>query len=186
VKLSPKESAFCRAMLTEKDQTAAALKAKYSPRTAASQASRLLKKVKIKRKIAELRAKADEKALVTRERIQAELALLAFADMKDYVTIGSSGEVTLKTFEEMPAGASRAIASIEETRRILGSERGGRKSEEDEEDDGDLVLEVKTKYRHHDKLGALKELSKTNGFYPEEGLGEAKVINYVFGNDNKK
>lgn len=178
--LSSRELAFCRFTLTAKDQTEAAIKAKYSPKTAASQASRMLRKANIKKEIARLRKLADTKALGLREQIQAELKILAFSDMKNYVTIGPAGEVTLKTFEEMPAGASRAIAAVEETRRILGSGTGGKKGEDE---DGDLVMEVKTKYKHHDKLGALKELSKTNGFYPEEGLGEAKVINYVFGNE---
>lgn len=175
-KLSSRELAFCRFTLTAKDQTEAAIKAKYSPKTAASQASRLLKKVNIKKEIARLRALADGKALDLRARIQAELSVIAFADMANYVTIDKAGQAILRSFDDMPAGASRAVASIEETRDIVGSGEG---------DGKELVMRIKTKYRHHDKLGALKELNKSNGLYPEEGIGEAKVVNYVFGNEKK-
>jgi phage terminase small subunit len=175
-KLSSRELAFCRYTLTEKDQTSAAIKAKYSPKTARKQASRLLTKADIQKEIKRLRDKAEDKTLDLRAQIQSELRVLAFADMKDYVTIGEEGQVVLKTFDAMPSGASRAIASVEETRRIMGSGTGENK---------DMVMEIKTKYRHHDKLGALKELNKSNGLYPEEGTGEAKVINYVFGNEKK-
>jgi phage terminase small subunit len=80
--LSPKESAFCRAMLTAKDQTEAAIKAGYSPKTAASQASRLLKKVNIKKEIARLRNLADQKAIIDRDRIIREWNKIGFRNAK--------------------------------------------------------------------------------------------------------
>lgn len=160
-------------MITAKDQTEAAIKAKYSPKTAAQQASRLLKKVKIQKEIARLKAILEEKTLdITKDRILKELAILGFADMKDYVTIGSEGQVTLKTFEEMPEGASRAISKVEEIRRIMGAGKG---------DGGEIVLEIRTRYGHHDKLGALKEIAKLKGFYPEEGTGEPVKLLFQFG-----
>lgn len=170
--LSPKELRFCQAMLTEKDQTAAAIKAKYSPKTAAQQATRLLKKVNIKKKIATLRKKADERTLITRERIENELAIIAFADMKDYVTIGDEGQVTLKTFEQMPKDASRAVKSVEEIRRIMGYGKG---------DGEEIILEVRTRYHHHDKLDAIEKLIKLKGYYPKQELpeGVSAVTFYV-------
>lgn len=143
--------------------------------SAAVLASKLLRNDKVQAEIARLEKKLEEKTLdITKDRILKELAILGFADMKDYVTIGEEGQVTLKTFEEMPEGASRAISKVEEIRRIMGAGKG---------DGGEIVLEIRTRYGHHDKLGALKEIAKLKGFYPEEGTGEAKQIVYVFGSE---
>ena len=169
-KADQKRLKFVRALVAGKTQKQAAIAAGYSPRTADSQASQILKQPKVQALLKRLLNKADAKAIVTRERIQNELAVMAFADIKDYVTIGSEGEVTVKTFDAMPKGASRAIQSVEEVRRIMGSGEGDGKN---------VVLEVRTKLRHHDKLGSLKELAKLGGMYPEEGLGEAPAVKIV-------
>lgn len=163
--LSPKARAFCLAYMNLKKGKAAAIKAGYSAKTAESQASQLLRNVKVAEYIKQLNAKVETKAIITKQRVLDELAILGFSDMKDCVTIGAEGQIQVKTFDEMPEGASRAISGIKEKRSI-------RQSKDDSED---MIIDLQLEYKHHDKVAALKEISKLSGFYPEEGTGETSV-----------
>lgn len=82
--LSSRELAFCRFTLTAKDQTEAAVKAKYSKKTAAQQASRLLKKVNIQNEIARLRGKLDNSTLMSVEEADRRVSSLARVNFKDF------------------------------------------------------------------------------------------------------
>lgn len=62
-KLTPKQDAFCREYLVDLNATQAAIRAGYSEKTAAEQASRLLTNVKISERVKEL---SDSR----RERVQ--------------------------------------------------------------------------------------------------------------------
>lgn len=166
--------AFARAYIEKgRNGTAAARNLPgISEKSAEVIACRLLGNVKVQAEISRLESKLESRTLITRERIENELALIAFADMADYVVIGEEGQVTLKTFEQMPKDASRAVKSVEEVRRIMGAGKG---------DGEEVVLEVRTRYHHHDKMDALKELSKLKGYYPKQELpeGVTGVMFYV-------
>jgi phage terminase small subunit len=166
MKLSPKERAFCREYVTLREGQAAATKAGYSAKTARSKASQLLTKVNIKQEIARLNSKLEEKSLITKQRVLDELALVGFSDMADCITVGSEGQVQVKTFEEMPKGASRAISRIKEKRSIRQSQ----------DEKADMIIDLQLEYGHHNKVDALKEIAKMNGYYPDTGTGEAVTI----------
>jgi len=143
--LSPKESAFCRAILTAKDQTAAALQAGYSPKTARQQGYRLSQRHKVV--IARLRAKADETCIIDRNRIIKEWDKIAFLNSR----VCYDEQDQLKCMSKMPEHITAAIAEIMDIQTEIGHSR---------------------KIKFHSKEAALKELAKLGGLYPESGTGE--------------
>lgn len=131
-----------------------------SEKSAGEIGSRLLKNVEVRKEIARLEKKLEEKTLITKERILNELALIGFSDMADCVTVGAEGQIQVKPFDQMPKGTSRAISRIKEKRSI-------RQSQDDSED---MIIDLQLEYGHHDKVDALKEISKLQGYYPKEEL----------------
>lgn len=122
--------------------------------------SRLLRNIEVQKEIARLEKKLEDKTLITKERVLNELALIGFSDMADCVTVGSEGQIQVKPFDQMPKGASRAISRIKEKRSI-------RQSQDDSED---MIIDLQLEYGHHDKVDALKEIAKLQGYYPKEEL----------------
>jgi len=68
LKLSPKQRAFVTEYLKDFNGTQAAIRAGYSPKSAYSQAERLLRKAEIQKLLREAQEKAAKKATLTRER----------------------------------------------------------------------------------------------------------------------
>lgn len=71
-----------------------------------------------------------------------ELALIAFADMKDFLQIDEQGSVKAISIEEMKKN-SKAIKRVREKRRILNGK------------EDDTILEDTFEFELHDKLDAL-------------------------------
>lgn len=116
-KLTDKQDLFCHEFMVDLNGTQAAIRSKYSEKTAQEQASRLLSNVMIQNRIQELKEKRSEKVEITAERVLKEIALLAFSNIPDYfkqIGNGSVYTLTLKQFEDMPEDASRAISGIEQ------------------------------------------------------------------------
>lgn len=111
---------FCQEYIIDLHQTKAAERAKYSEKTAAQQASRLLRNVKIQARIAELKAIRSERTVITQDMVIKELKILAQSDIQDYLEVikqypgSKDGRVSLKMFAEMKGNATRAIKSISE------------------------------------------------------------------------
>lgn len=118
-----------------------------------------MKNVKIAALIEEGLARLQKKTEVTAEKVINELALIAFSDMADYVTVDTDGSVQVKPFEQMPPGASRVISKLKERRRILGSGEG---------DGKDVILDSILELAHHDKVAALMGLGKHFGIFKEK------------------
>lgn len=72
--------------------TQAAVRAKYSKKTAGQQATRLLKNVHIQAAIQKRVGKLTHKADVTVERVLSELSKIGFANLGDYFRISKDGE----------------------------------------------------------------------------------------------
>lgn len=109
------------------------------------------KKEKISQKVEDA---VVENVLLTRERIQQELCRIAYADMADYLDIDEdSGALKLKSFSEMPNGASRAVKKVKEKRIIRESNNGE-----------STILDNTVEYEHHDKLRGIEILLKMLGF----------------------
>jgi phage terminase small subunit len=89
--------------------TQAAIRAGYSPRTAAAQASRLLINVKVAEAIAQSMKERSRRLEVSKDRVLLELARIAMLDPGDLFDVGGN----LLPVHAMPEDARRSIASLE-------------------------------------------------------------------------
>lgn len=114
-----RQEEFCQQYLLDLNGTKAAIRAKYSKKTARVQASQLLAKLNISKRIVELKAIRSERTRVTQDMVLKELLILMRSDFKDYGEIvkdlaNPDGRLKLKAFNEMKGDATRAIKSISE------------------------------------------------------------------------
>lgn len=86
-KLEERKEIFCRAYIIDLNATNAAKIAGYSEKTAYSLGQRLLKNVEVQARIVKLQKAQCDKLDITAERVLRELALLAYANMDDYVDV---------------------------------------------------------------------------------------------------
>jgi len=140
--LPPKRAAFAREYLRDLNGARAARDVGYAPKSASVEASRLLDNVDVQAEITRLRAVLAEQTDVTPEKIVAELAAIAFADLGDYIHIHTDGTASVD-LSTMSPGASRAIASVD----VVESRSGGNR----------------TRIKLHDKHAALVTLARTLG-----------------------
>jgi phage terminase small subunit len=148
--LTPRRWEFVRQYVALNNGSAAARKAGYSERSASSEASRLLKNDEVQAAIEWYRASEADRIGVTPERVLEELAAVAFSDLGEYIRIVDG--VPVVDMSELPAGATRALASISNT------------------DKG-------TTFKLHDKLAALTTLARSFGLL----AGEAPAVNVNVG-----
>lgn len=157
--LNPRQKLFIAEYLKDKNAKQAAIRAGYSAKAAEVNGPRLLSNAKICSAVDEALEKQQNRTEATADRVIKELALIAFSDMADYVEVGPEGEVRVKSFTEMPEGASRVIAGIKEVRRIMGSGEGNGK---------EIILEARLEYKHYDKVAALNTLAKHFGLLKDK------------------
>jgi phage terminase small subunit len=116
VPLKPKHASFLKAYISNGHNSAAAARsAGYSERSAPQTGSALLKHPDIAAELARLQSKTEKKLELTANRLMEELSHLAYldpADLYDPVT----GK--LLAVKDMPEGARRAIAGIEENEKF--------------------------------------------------------------------
>jgi Terminase small subunit len=86
IALTPKQEMFCRQYVVDFNGQQAAIRAGYSPRTARSQASRLLTYANVQRRITELRDELHEKLDKTAGDVLAEVAKVGFVGSTRVVT----------------------------------------------------------------------------------------------------
>lgn len=91
------------------DGTNAAIAAGYSKKTAAQQATRLLKRVQVKQILEALNAKLETKAIVTKERLINELESIALFDLRTLYDDNGA----LLPVKELSQAAGAAITGIE-------------------------------------------------------------------------
>lgn len=89
--LNPKQKRFVAEYLIDANATQAAIRAGYSRKTATEQGSRLLTNVKVRAALDAKQAKIASKLEITAERVIAELALLGFSNMQDYLGVTADG-----------------------------------------------------------------------------------------------
>lgn len=147
--LTPRRWEFVRQYVALNNGSAAARKAGYSERSASSEASRLLKNDEVQAAIEWYRASEADRIGVTPERVLEELAAVAFSDLGEYIRIVDG--VPVVDMSELPAGATRALASISNT------------------DKG-------TTFKLHDKLAALTTLARSFGLLASDSPAVAVVV----------
>lgn len=107
--LTPRQQQFVDEYLLDLNATQAAIRAGYSPRTAAAQASRLLINVKVAEAITQAREERSRRLEVSKDRVLMELARIALLDPADLFDAAGN----LLPIHEMPEDARRTIASME-------------------------------------------------------------------------
>jgi len=120
--LSLKEETFCREYIIDFNATRAARAAKYSKKTAAQQAVRMLRKVKIQKFIDSLKAAREKRTDIKADRVLEELAKLTFSNIADFIEI-QGGKLVMKDLATIPR---EQLACIEEISEIE-TERGLRR-----------------------------------------------------------
>ena len=153
-KLTDKQRRFVAEYLVDLNATQAAMRAGYSAKTAAEQASRLLTNVKVKAAIEAGQKKTATKLEITKERIVEELAKLAFSNMQDYMRSTADGDPYLD-FSNLTREQAAALAEV--TVEDFTDGRG---------EDARQVRRVK--FKLHDKKGSLVDLAKMMGFTTEK------------------
>lgn len=111
--LTPEEERFVEEYLVDLNATQAYLRAYGKCRyfVAANNASRLLKKVKIRREIAAAQRDYKRRCRIRADKVLSEAAGIAFADPIDLFDV-TGDDPKLRSVRQMPARTRRAISSI--------------------------------------------------------------------------
>lgn len=158
--LTAKQQRFVEEYLIDLNATQAAIRAGYSKKTAGAIGVENLKKPLIATAISEGRKKQAERTEITADKVLAELALLGFANMEDYIRITKEGEPYID-LSELTREQAAAISEVAIDDYV---EKRGKNARE--------VRKVRIKF--HDKKGALVEIGKHLGMFTERLEIEAK------------
>ena len=156
-KLSDKQELFCLEYLKDLNGTQAAIRAKYSVKTATQMGTENLGKPNIQERIRELNSKRWNEAELQGRDVINEFATIAFSDIKNYLEIADGGEITAKTFTDMK-GASRAIQSVKERRVIRESKDGSE----------DQIIDSTFEFKLWDKNKALDGLARHHSLFNDK------------------
>ena len=143
--MTPKQKRFVDEYLTDLNATQAAIRAGYSPKTAAEIGAENLIKPKVQDVIARAMAERSKRTGVTQDRVVRELAKLAFVDVAELLDMSADD-----LFNGTDRDNTAAVASVKTKRTAT--------------DEGAVVeCEVKT----YDKVRALELLGKHLNMFTE-------------------
>lgn len=153
-----RQEKFCQEYVKTGNLTQSLIAAGYSPKYANAKGYETLGKVGVQERIEELRNKIEQKHEITRERVLAEYAKIAFMDVRKM--FNDNGEpLGITQLDDNTAGAIAGIEVLEEKVK------------------GEVVGYVK-KYRLADKRAALADICKVMGYNaPEEKNVKVKIDN---------
>lgn len=154
--LTEKQQRFVEEYLVDLNATQAAVRAGYSEKTARSIASENLAKPDIQEAVAALKAKRAERLQITQDSVLAELAVIGFANLGDYLSVDARGVVGVD-FSALGAGDLRAVAKLTQ-RHVPGIERDDPGSYETKIELGSKVQALKLLGDH---LGLFKTAEKS-------------------------
>lgn len=117
-----KQKRFILEYRKDQNATQAAIRAGYSKKGAHVEACRLLKNPKILAEIEKRDQKVFEKHEITAERILAELAKVAFSNMKKYATWGPGG-IELYPSSRLTEDEAACVSEVSQTRGKTSSIR---------------------------------------------------------------
>ena len=154
------EERFVQAYVTNRGDEVDAYNSVYStknlkPAMVKQKAKKVLQKPTVQRRICELRTRALETVEVTQQRVTAEIARMAYANVDDYVFV-QNGTLVLHDAEVMARDHRAAISSLRS--RVLHRN----------DKDGSSVIQLEL--RMCDKLKALQMLGAYLGMW--DGKGE--------------
>jgi len=173
---------FCELLVADKSENAtnAYKKAGYKARGASARvnASKLLTKPNIKAYIQHLRDERSKRTNIDADKVLKEYEILGFSDIRNYFDIDeNTGELILKSFDNMPEKVSRAIESIQQDRIIKESIDGSQ-----------VIVHDKVKIKLWSKPQALEMIGKYLGMFKDKGENPAtfNIYNIVGGNNGDK
>lgn len=171
VKLTAKQALFVSEYLLDLNATQAAIRAGYSKKTAKEIGYENLTKLHIAAAISKKFDARVERTEVTQDAVVAELARIAFADIRDLFEWDEE-RVAYVPSGNLTADQAAAIAGVE-AKTVRFTDKDGNQTER-------IELKLKT----CDKIGALRELGKHLGVFvsrhehtgPEGGPIETKHV----------
>lgn len=156
--LTPKQDRFVREYLVDLNATQAAIRAGYSPDTAAEQGYQLVHNTSVSAEISKRQEKINKRLDVSAERVIEELSRLAFSNIADFVEFGEFG-IRIKDTATLNEDDQRCIAAVSES--VQGR-----------------------KFTMHDKKGALDSLAKYfNLFERHQQSGSGQINIYPYSED---
>ena len=151
--LTAKQARFVEEYLIDLNGSQAAIRAGYSGKTARAIAYELLTKPDIQDAIAEAQQERSKRTGINQDRVLAELALLGFSNMQDYMRSGPDGDPYLD-FSGLTREQAAALTEV-----TVEDFKDGR---------GDDARDVKrVKFRLADKRAALVDIGKHLGMFKE-------------------
>jgi phage terminase small subunit len=169
--LTPKMEAFALHFVETSNASGAYRRAynvspQTKPETVHRAAHELLHNPKIAARIAGLRALHQRRHEITIDRVKEEYARLAFANMEDYVVRQSDRkgrlDLTRVTREQMAAVQEMTFETVLSSDPEAAAAAGAKPTENGKTP---RVTVLKTKFRLHDKKGALDSLAKHLGMF---------------------
>jgi phage terminase small subunit len=158
--MTPKQQLFCAEYLIDLNATQAAIRAGYSAKTAAAQASRLLTDVKVAAWIAAKTAERTTRLDLTAENVLRELSKIVFFDMDDLLHVTPNGDPYIDLSKASPA--TRGVLTQAEIEDFVD------RRERDEE--GEVVARDvrRVKIKGPDKLAAINTAMRHLGLLTEQ------------------
>lgn len=156
-KLTPKQQLFVQEYLIDLNATQAAIRAGYSVQTANEQGSRMLANVSIQNAIAKSMAERSKRTQIKADMVVKELAQIAFADIKDFLSFRTAQTVIGRDEDGEPIIDYSQIIDLKDSDDV----------------DGRMIQEVSINskgvftFKLHDKMAALDKLGKHLGLYNE-------------------
>lgn len=157
--LTAKKELFVAEYLIDLNATKAAIRAGYSEKTAYSQGQRLLKDVEVAKAIAQAMKKRSERTEITQDRVLAEYAKLAFADIRKAVKWGESVAVVTEGEGGEDINLRHSVALLSSS--DIDDDTACAISEVSQGKDG-LRLKM------HDKKGALDSVARHLGMFKDK------------------
>ena len=147
--MTPKQERFVEEYLVDLNATQAAVRAGYSAATAEVQGPRLLGNVRVAAAIAETQAARSKRTAISADRVVAELAKIAFANMADYMQPNGDSYLDFSALTRDQAAALQEV-TVEEFVKGRG------------EDKRDVR---RVKFKLADKRAALVDLGRHLGLF---------------------
>lgn len=113
-KLTPRQARFVEEYMIDLKGKAAAIRAGYAPRSAKVKAYQILQLPRVQAAVQAAKDRRARATGITAERVLDEIAVVAFSDLRDH--LDDENALKPKKFKDMPAGTSRALESMSETR----------------------------------------------------------------------
>ncbi len=164
--LTSKQEKFCREYVANNgNATKAAEAAGHSKKTAKSIGSENLTKPDVKARLKELTAKSVSRSEATAERVVQELTILALSDIADFVEIVDGQAVKIRSFSDLPKGATRAIKKIRTKQQSLP---------------GSAIIESTIELEFWSKTEALDMLARKHGLFDGADVTDNRTFNFNF------